>query len=83
MFSTRNKTRVAVVLALISAGLILSTHTRWNFVARMEQPVQASSAPPAYTLFEGGQVTFTSVPPGSGTRMGIDRDLDGVLNGDE
>ncbi len=26
------------------------------------------------------EVTFTAVPPGSGRRIGIDRDLDGVLN---
>jgi len=31
----------------------------------------------------GGEVTFTCVPPGSGRRIGIDRDLDGVLDGDE
>jgi YVTN family beta-propeller protein len=32
-----------------------------------------------------GNATFTlmGVPPGSGTRMGIDRDLDGTLDGDE
>jgi hypothetical protein len=27
-------------------------------------------------------VTFTCVPPGSGVRIGIDRDLDGTLDGD-
>ncbi|MET0401004.1 MAG: hypothetical protein ABW123_01320 [Cystobacter sp.] len=31
----------------------------------------------------GGALTFTCVPPGAGVRMGIDRDLDGVLDGDE
>jgi DNA-binding beta-propeller fold protein YncE len=30
-----------------------------------------------------GQVTFTCVPPGSGYRIGIDRDDDGVLDGDQ
>jgi DNA-binding beta-propeller fold protein YncE len=29
------------------------------------------------------ELTFTAVPPGSGRRIGIDRDLDGVLDGDE
>ena len=29
------------------------------------------------------RLTFTCVPWGSGERIGIDRDLDGVLNGDE
>jgi DNA-binding beta-propeller fold protein YncE len=28
-------------------------------------------------------VTFTCVPPGSGVRIGIDRNLDGILDGDE
>ena len=30
-----------------------------------------------------GEITFTCVPPGSGVRIGIDRDEDGVLDGDE
>ncbi|PTL83007.1 hypothetical protein DAT35_13370 [Vitiosangium sp. GDMCC 1.1324] len=30
-----------------------------------------------------GVLTYTCTPPGSGQRMGIDRDLDGVLDGDE
>jgi YVTN family beta-propeller protein len=30
----------------------------------------------------GDQLTFMGVPPGSGIRMGIDRDEDGVLDGD-
>jgi hypothetical protein len=28
-----------------------------------------------------GPITYTCAPPGSGTRMGIDRDLDGILDG--
>ncbi|MCP3144523.1 hypothetical protein LXT23_45105 [Pyxidicoccus sp. QH1ED-7-1] len=31
----------------------------------------------------GGVLTYTCTPPGSGPRIGIDRDLDGVLDGDE
>jgi hypothetical protein len=34
-------------------------------------------------LAENGALTFTAVPPGSGVRIGLDRDLDGVLDGDE
>ena len=30
-----------------------------------------------------GEITYTCVPPGSGRRIGIDRDEDGVLDGDE
>ncbi|MCP3101699.1 hypothetical protein LZ198_22735 [Myxococcus sp. K15C18031901] len=35
------------------------------------------------TLSANGQLTFTCVPLGSGQRIGLDRDLDGVLDGDE
>ncbi len=31
----------------------------------------------------GGILSVMGVPPGSGTRMGIDRDVDGILDGDE
>lgn len=31
----------------------------------------------------GHHLTYTCVPPGSGIRMGIDRDLDGILDGDD
>ncbi|HEV3032618.1 MAG TPA: hypothetical protein VG319_13310 [Polyangia bacterium] len=34
-------------------------------------------------LGEDDALTFTAVPPGSGVRLGIDRDLDGVLDADE
>lgn len=30
-----------------------------------------------------GETTYTCVPPGSGTRMGIDRDEDGILDGND
>jgi hypothetical protein len=31
----------------------------------------------------GGILSVMGVPPGSGTRMGLDRDMDGILDGDE
>jgi DNA-binding beta-propeller fold protein YncE len=34
-------------------------------------------------LAAAGAITFTAVPVGSGVRIGIDRDLDGTLDGDE
>ncbi len=34
-------------------------------------------------LQKGGELTYTCAPPGSGVRAGIDRDEDGVLDGDE
>ncbi len=36
-----------------------------------------------YAAWRFQPVTFTCVPPGSGVRVGIDRDGDGVLDGDE
>jgi DNA-binding beta-propeller fold protein YncE len=37
----------------------------------------------AETFAAGAELTFTCVPPDSGRRMALDRDLDGVLDGDE
>jgi hypothetical protein len=34
-------------------------------------------------ILSGGALTYTCTPPGSGQRLGIDRDLDGFLDGDE
>ncbi len=31
----------------------------------------------------GGEITYTCVPPGSGRRLGIDRNANGILDGDE
>jgi hypothetical protein len=31
----------------------------------------------------GEPITFTCVPPGDGVRSALDRDLDGVLDGEE
>jgi hypothetical protein len=35
------------------------------------------------SLQKDGELTYTCTPPGSGVRAGIDRDEDGVLDGDE
>jgi DNA-binding beta-propeller fold protein YncE len=37
----------------------------------------------ALTSTQGQELTYTCAPPGSGVRMGIDRDEDDVLDGDE
>jgi DNA-binding beta-propeller fold protein YncE len=50
---------------------------------RNNSPTLSATALKLLALIPGQELTFTCVPPGSGTRMGIDRDLDGVLNGDE
>ncbi len=41
-------------------------------------PAVSCQTGPPYMHF-----TFTCVPPGSGMRIALDRNLDGVLNGDE
>jgi hypothetical protein len=58
------------------------------FTAGVYVTDQALAPPvPSATLrqqaISAGGMTFTCVPPGSGTRIGIDRDLDGILDGDE
>ena len=47
------------------------------------QPAISSVALRSSVAANGGALTFTCAPPGSGPRMALDRDLDGVLNGDE
>ncbi len=34
-------------------------------------------------IANGHELTYTCAPPGSGARIGIDRDEDGFLDGDE
>jgi hypothetical protein len=44
---------------------------------------RALSDPALRALRNIGALTFTAVPPQSGRRIALDRDLDGVLNGDD
>jgi DNA-binding beta-propeller fold protein YncE len=50
---------------------------------RADRPPLPESVLRLLALVPGQELTFTCVPRGSGVRMGIDRDLDGVLDGDE
>jgi hypothetical protein len=50
---------------------------------RAAAPALADAALRALALVPGQELTYTCVPPGSGTRMGIDRDEDGVRDGDD
>lgn len=76
---------------LVVAGLLNGRRTGWlrDVVARVYRPdrSKAASASRSDLLREaaaGRAVwSFLGVPPGSGRRLGIDRDLDGVLDGDE
>ncbi len=50
---------------------------------RSADPALAKAALLEIAEVPGQELTFTAAPPGSGLRMGIDRDLDGVLDGDD
>ena len=50
---------------------------------RAGEPVLDRAGLEALITGPGQSLTFTCTPWGSGTRIGIDRDLDGVLDGDE
>jgi hypothetical protein len=55
-----------------------------QFVAdRMALPPIPDAALRQIALATGRPLTYTCTPPGSGYRMGIDRDEDGFLDGDE
>jgi len=48
----------------------------WDSSLTLSQLVSRASS-------DDGEITFTCVPPGSGIRIGIDRDEDGILDADE
>ena len=50
---------------------------------RVNKPPLPDLALRLLALLPGQELTYTCVPPGSGLRMGIDRDFDGILDGDE
>jgi len=50
---------------------------------REDDPTISDSDLRAAALVPGQEVTFTCVPPGSGTRVGLDRDEDGFYDRDE
>jgi DNA-binding beta-propeller fold protein YncE len=50
---------------------------------RKRLPLMSDTAVRLLTFFEGQELTYTCAPPGSGERMGLDRDEDGVWDGDE
>ena len=69
------------VLAGISRSGVLGSSGRFQTDRSREtlsvaQLVDSSKA-------NGQEITFTCVPPGNGVRIGIDRNADGVFNGDE
>jgi hypothetical protein len=89
--------RVALLEARAASGecdLVVRAQLFRRSVGFLYRPATASftqdrSAEPPVTdtllrgLARHAPLTFTAVPPGSGMRIGLDRDLDGVLDGDE
>jgi hypothetical protein len=50
---------------------------------RQQQPPITAAQLRALATNHGRPVTYTCVPPGSGERIGVDRDGDGAWDGDE
>ena len=63
-------------------GLLYVGGWRFQWDRKSQQPITDAGLR-THCADSPGELTFTCVPPGSGTRIGIDRDLDGALDGDE
>nr|WP_224246219.1 hypothetical protein [Hyalangium gracile] len=50
---------------------------------RQALPTVSDTVLRTLVVTSGGALTYTCTPPGSGVRIGIDRDMDGYLDGDE
>lgn len=73
-----------VVRGLVSGELRGYLYVSGKFkTERANKPPLTDAVLRSLAQTAGQELTYTCVPPGSGVRMGIDRDLDGVLNGDE
>jgi len=76
---------------LIVKGVVAGEQRGWRmssvsgaFVSdRATDPTLTDGQLRALAATPGQELTYTCAPPGSGVRMGIDRDLDGTLDGDE
>lgn len=74
---------------LIVKGIIAGEARGWlrsggTFVSdRSAEPSISDGALRTLAATPGQELTYTCVPPGSGQRMGIDRDEDGILDGDD
>ncbi|HVU50018.1 MAG TPA: hypothetical protein VHL80_05000 [Polyangia bacterium] len=66
-----------------SVGVLFDPPSGAFLVDRSHEAPISDSRLRALTRGDGVTLTFTAVPPGSGRRIGIDRDLDGTLDGDE
>ena len=64
-------------------GWLFSSATTAFIPDRAAEPEVLDATLRAMAVEPGQELTYTCVPPGSGVRMGIDRDEDGTLDGDE
>jgi DNA-binding beta-propeller fold protein YncE len=74
---------------LIVKGVVQGEKRGWVYRSGEFAPDRADENPltpselTALAAEPGQPLTFTCAPPGSGDRMGIDRDRDGILDGDD
>jgi YVTN family beta-propeller protein len=69
---------------LVVHGDVDGARRSYLYVNGKFKPDRASEAPKTtIPLQSGRELTYTCVPPGSGVRVGLDRDLDGIYNRDE
>jgi len=74
---------------LVASGHIAQAGKSWLYDGQAFVPDRANESPlsaaalRALAALPGREITYTCVPIGSGLRVGLDRDLDGVLNRDE
>jgi DNA-binding beta-propeller fold protein YncE len=74
---------------LVAKGRISQTNAGFLYVGNGQFRVDRQSVAPVSdaelraALENDDVLTYTCTPPGSGMRMGLDRDLDGLLDGDE
>ncbi|MGK3987047.1 hypothetical protein WME99_28670 [Sorangium sp. So ce136] len=75
---------------LVAKGRIGSTMVGLSYLGngyfatdRQSAPLVASAGLRAFVTSHNAALTYTCAPPGSGYRIGVDRDLDGHLDGDE
>ncbi|WP_039912642.1 YncE family protein [Cellvibrio mixtus] len=65
-----------------SVGGLLKDNGKFALDSRKSPPLSLATLMYASAV-KGNTLTFTCAPPGSGYRMALDRDEDGVLDGDE
>lgn len=76
---------------LVATAVVEGVQRGWLYDAEQQRFIADASNQPAVDLNDlrrtagtpGQEVTFTCVPFGSGTRIALDRNRDGILNGDQ